>query len=131
IYSHLWERSSDVARWEAPIRILEKVQGQANLLQIVATLCSVSRRAHLLHSRQQKSNQNGNNGDHDQQLYQCECAPPGGLLTPGSDAGERRQVTSRYWAHLRHPVLSCGESHGLRRKASTEHVSCSPKSRLP
>jgi hypothetical protein len=44
------------------------VEGQAHLLEIVLAGDTVGRLANLLHSGQQKPNQDADNGDHDQQL---------------------------------------------------------------
>ena len=46
------------------------VQGQPHLLLVVAARHTVGRLAHLLHGRQQQSNQNRDDGDDDQQFDQ-------------------------------------------------------------
>ena len=55
------------------IVVVEKTE--ANLLEVVLTLAASGRLAGCLHSRQQQRDQDADDGDHDQQLDQCECSP--------------------------------------------------------
>jgi hypothetical protein len=49
--------------------------GEADLLEVVGALDACGRFADFLHGRQQQSNQDGNDGDHHQQLDQREATP--------------------------------------------------------
>ncbi len=55
---------------KGPVHIVIVVQGQPDLLQIVATLRAPGRLAGHLHRRKQQRDQDGNDGDNDQQLDQ-------------------------------------------------------------
>ena len=46
-----------------------KLKAQADLLQVVAALNPAGRFARRLHRRQQQSDQNSDDRDHDQELY--------------------------------------------------------------
>ncbi len=50
------------------------MQGQPDLLEVIGAFAPRGRFANLLHGRQQQADQDGDNGDDDQQLDQCECA---------------------------------------------------------
>src|SRR5262249_34416472 len=58
-------------RKEAP-RVVEVVQGQAQLLEVVGTLHTAGRLAHLLDGGEQEADEDGDDGDHHQQLDQRE-----------------------------------------------------------
>jgi hypothetical protein len=51
------------------------MQGEADLLQVVAALHAVGRLAHLLDRRQQQADEDGDDRYHDQQLDQREGPP--------------------------------------------------------
>jgi len=57
---------------EVAERAMVRVKGQRELLEIVLTLCPVRRFAHLLHRRHQKRDQRADDGNHHEQLNQCE-----------------------------------------------------------
>jgi hypothetical protein len=59
------------------VDIVVIVRGKRQLLQLVLALRSTGRFAGLLDSRQQERNQNGNDGNHYQQLNQRESASSG------------------------------------------------------
>src|SRR5438105_3750202 len=55
---------------------MEALDGQANLLEVVGALRARGRFAYLLHRRQKQADQDGNDGDHHQQLDQGKSVPP-------------------------------------------------------
>jgi hypothetical protein len=65
--------------------------GQADLLEVVGTLHAGGRLADLLHGRQQQSDEDGDDGDHHQQLDEGERTP--GAKDPdewhGASCGEK------------------------------------------
>ena len=61
-----------VARWELHQRTLVVVQGQGKLAKVVLTGRSTSSFSDLLHRWEEHSDQNSNDGDDDQQFYECE-----------------------------------------------------------
>jgi hypothetical protein len=60
--------------WEDIQRVQMAVHGQADLLEIVAALRPPGRFAGGLHGRQQQTNQDADDRDHDQQLDQRKTA---------------------------------------------------------
>jgi hypothetical protein len=63
------------SRYEPVIRVVVTVSRQGELLEIVLALGSAGGLAHLLHGRQQQTDEHRNNGNHDQQLDQGEAVP--------------------------------------------------------
>src|SRR5262249_51418855 len=57
---------------EAALGVVVGVQGQADLLQVVAAEDPGGRRPDLLDGRQEEADQDGDDADHDKQLDQCE-----------------------------------------------------------
>jgi hypothetical protein len=51
------------------------VDGQADLLEVVGALHAVGRLAHLLHGGQEQADQDGDDGNHHQQLDQGKSRP--------------------------------------------------------
>jgi hypothetical protein len=47
------------------------VQGQADLMKVVLAACAAGRLACHLHGGEQKSHENGDDGNDDEQLNQC------------------------------------------------------------
>lgn len=60
----------DNARRQHVVGVVIIVNRQPDLLQIIFALCPASSFARLLNCRKQKSDQNGDNGNHNQQLNQ-------------------------------------------------------------
>lgn len=56
------------------VRVVERVHGQAELLQVVGAFHAAGGFADLLYCRQKEPNQHGNDGNHDQQLNERESA---------------------------------------------------------
>ena len=63
------------AAGKAAVDVVVIMHGEAKLLQVVGALHAVGGFPDLLHRRQQQTDQNGNDGDHDEQLNERE-APP-------------------------------------------------------
>src|SRR5207253_2777395 len=76
---------------ESLVGVVVAVTGQADLLEVVQALVAVGRLADLLHRRDEQANEDGDNGDHHQQLDQRE-AGSASLSGKGS-AGGRGSVT--------------------------------------
>ena len=55
---------------EEAARVVEVMQGEADLLQVVFALDAIGGLAHLLHGRQQQADEHGNDGNHHQQFDQ-------------------------------------------------------------
>ena len=62
----------DGERREHPHRIVGVVHRQTELLEVVGTLNPPCRLADFLHGRQQEADEDGDDGDHDEQLDQGE-----------------------------------------------------------
>jgi hypothetical protein len=62
------------ARRQMPLRVVMMVGGQAELLYVVFALRNAGRLAGRLHRRQEQSDQDADDGDHDEQLDKREAA---------------------------------------------------------
>ena len=65
-------RGIDPGGWEPAVRPFVVVQRQADLLEVVRALDARRRLADLLHGRQQEADQDGDDGNHHQQLDERE-----------------------------------------------------------
>jgi len=57
---------------EFTVGVVVTVEGQADLLEVIAALHSIGRLAHLLHRGQQQADQHANDGNHHQQFDERE-----------------------------------------------------------
>jgi hypothetical protein len=62
------------------------VQSDAELFQVIAALHPVGGFTDLLYGREQQPHQDGDNGDHDQQLDQGKCTAPIHRMLPSRKA---------------------------------------------
>jgi hypothetical protein len=76
------------------------MNGQADLLEVVAAANALSRLADLLHRRQQQGDQDANDGDDYQKLNQCERTAPVCRhdSPPNRSSDERDRSHSASWA---------------------------------
>jgi hypothetical protein len=69
----------DIFRREVVVGVVVIVQGEADLVEVVAALHAGRGFANLLHRGQQKPDQDADDGDDDEQLDQGEREPPAPL----------------------------------------------------
>src|SRR5260370_38833 len=86
--------AAHAALGEGTVDIMIVVASQSHLLEVVLAFHAVGGLAHFLHGRQEQPNQDGNDGDHHQQLDQGEAfaRPPANLRV------ELRHAVDPPWA---------------------------------
>src|SRR5262249_38155833 len=87
---HTEPRPAPTSRWDGLVDIGTAVNGQPHLLEVVLAGGPIGRLADLLHRRNQQRDQDGDDGDHHEQLDEREPDKPAGELTRRTRAAKRK-----------------------------------------
>src|SRR5205085_10044042 len=108
-------------RWEAPLRVVVIVQGETELLEVVAALSSCGGLTDLLNRRQQQAHQHCQNCKHHKEFDQSERTVSLPILNPHSTS---RFVRLRFSRNKKVVGIARGVSTGpkeMRRNSACEN----------